>query len=139
MPKIFELPATMKCSAVMQCNAASFHKATPPGALTGCYCLWISISDRAERFVDFEKILKRRPYTVYTTVSVACGWAGAVMWEAGAMGGAVYTTASVTCDWAGAVMRKLLEKRRKSSGVTDGPTDGPTDRRTDRRTDGPTE
>ena len=60
------------------------------------------------------------------TASVACGWAGAVMWGAGAMGGAVYTTASVTCDWAGVVMRKPLEKRRKlqkSTGVTDGPTD----------------
>ena len=72
------------------------------------------------------------------TASVACGWAGAVMWGAGAMGGAVYTTASVTCDWAGAVMRKPLEKRRKlrrSTGVmdrrTDGPTDGPTDRQSD--------
>ena len=39
------------------------------------------------------------------------GWAGAVIWRAGAVGGAVYTTASVVCDWAGAVMRKPLAKR----------------------------
>ena len=42
------------------------------------------------------------------TASVACGWAGAVMWGAGAVGGAIYTRASVTCDWAGAVMQKPL-------------------------------
>ena len=42
------------------------------------------------------------------TASVACGWAGAVMWGAGAVGGAIYTRASVTCDWAGVVMRKLF-------------------------------
>ena len=42
------------------------------------------------------------------TASVACGWAGAVMWGAGAVGGAIYTRALVTCDWAGAVMRKPL-------------------------------
>ena len=42
------------------------------------------------------------------TATVACGWAGAVICGAGAVGGAVYTRASVTCDWAGAVMRKPL-------------------------------
>ena len=47
------------------------------------------------------------------TASVACSWAGAVMWGAGAIGGAVYTTASVTCDWTGAVMQKPLKKCQK--------------------------
>ena len=56
------------------------------------------------------------------------------MWGAGAAGGPVYTTTSVSCDWAGAVMRKLPAEYR-----CDGRTDGPTDRRTDRRTDGPTD
>ena len=67
------------------------------------------------------------------------GWAGAVMWWAGAVGSAVYTTASVMCHWAGAVMQKPLAKRQKSKGVmdrsTDRPTDGPTDGRTDRHSD----
>ena len=60
---------------------------------------------------------------VYMTASVACGWAGAVMWGAGAMGGAIYMKASVTCDWTGAVVRKPLQKLHKRTGVTDGPTD----------------
>ena len=63
------------------------------------------------------------------TASVACGWAGAVMWGAGAVGGAVYTRASVTCDWAGAVIRKPLAEY-----MCDGPTNGPKDGRTDRVT-----
>ena len=67
------------------------------------------------------------------TASVACGWAGAVMWRAGAVGGAVYTRASVTCDWAGAVMQKLPAEYR-CDGRTDGRTDRPTDRPTDRAT-----
>ena len=57
------------------------------------------------------------------------GWAGAVIWRAGAVGSAVHTTASVTCDWAGVVMQKLLAKCRKcqkSKGGTDRQTDGPT-------------
>ena len=59
---------------------------------------------------------------------VACGWAGAVMWGAGAAGGPVYTTTSVSCDWAGAVMRKPLANAKKSiAGQTDRPTDRPTD------------
>ena len=64
------------------------------------------------------------------TASVAWGWAGAVMWGAGAVGGAVYTRASVTCDWAGAVMRKPLAEYR-----CDGRTNGLMDRLTDRWTD----
>ena len=60
------------------------------------------------------------------TASVACGWAGAVMWGAGAVGGAVYMRASVTCDWAGAVMRKPPAENR-----CDGQTEGPTDRQSD--------
>ena len=40
------------------------------------------------------------------------GWAGAVIWRAGSVGGAIYTRASVACDWAGAVMRKPLTKRK---------------------------
>ena len=32
----------------------------------------------------------------------------------------LYTTASVACDWAGAVMQKLLAKCQKSKCVTDG-------------------
>ena len=58
------------------------------------------------------------------------GWAGAVMWWAGAVGSAVYTTASVTRHWAGAVMQKPLvkrRKRRKNKRETDEPTDQPTD------------
>ena len=50
---------------------------------------------------------------------VACGWAGAVMWGAGAAGGPVYTTTSVSCDWAGAVMQKPLANqvlRRQKTG-----------------------
>ena len=38
------------------------------------------------------------------------GWAGAVIWRAGAVGDAVYMTATVACDWAGAVMQKPLTK-----------------------------
>ena len=49
------------------------------------------------------------------TASVACGWTGAVMWGAGAVGGTVYTRASVTCDWAGAVMQKLLANAKKAN------------------------
>ena len=60
---------------------------------------------------------------VYTTALDTCGWAGAVMWGAGAVRGAIYTRASVMCDWAGAVMGKLLAEY-----MCDGPTDGPTDR-----------
>ena len=65
---------------------------------------------------------------VYTKPSVACGWAGAVMWWAGAVGGAVHMTASVACNWAGAVMQKLLAKCRKANA---GQTDRPTNRQTD--------
>ena len=54
-----------------------------------------------------------------------------MMWGAGAAGGPVYTTTSVSCDWAGAVMRKPLANAEKSIA---GRTDGPTDRRTDGRT-----
>ena len=60
------------------------------------------------------------------------GWAGAVMWWAGALEEAVYTTASVTCNWAGAEIQKPLAKYRKKTG--DIPTDGHTDGRTDIRT-----
>ena len=50
------------------------------------------------------------------------------MWGAGAAGGAVYTTTSVPCDWAGAVMRKPLANAEKANaGPTDRRTDGPTD------------
>ena len=42
----------------------------------------------------------RNDKAVYTTASVPCGWAGAVMWGAGAAGGAVYTATSVPSDWA---------------------------------------
>ena len=46
-----------------------------------------------------------------------------------------YTTTSVSCDLAGAVMQKPLANAEKSiAGRTDGPTDGPTDRPTDGRT-----
>ena len=45
---------------------------------------------------------------------------------------AVYTTASVTCHWAGAVMQKPLVERRKSKGGTDRLTDRQTDRWTER-------
>ena len=62
------------------------------------------------------------------TASVACGWAGAVMWGAGAVGGAVHTTTSVPSDWAGAVMRKPLANAEKGNA-------GQTDRQTDRLTD----
>ena len=55
------------------------------------------------------------------------GWAGAVIWRAGAVGDAVYMTATVTCGWAGAVMQKLLAKRQKSKGVMDRRTEGRTD------------
>ena len=52
------------------------------------------------------------------------------MWRAGAVGGPVYTTASVACAWAGAVMKKTLakcRKRQKRKGGTDQQTDRPTD------------
>ena len=55
------------------------------------------------------------------------GWAGAVMWWAGALEEAVYTTASVICNWAGAEIQKPLAKYRKKNGC-----------RTDIRTDGHT-
>ena len=57
------------------------------------------------------------------TASVACGWAGAVMWG------------------AGAVMRNCLQNDKKGNTElteqptdqpTDGPTDGPTDQLMDR-------
>ena len=53
------------------------------------------------------------------------------MGGAGAAGGPVYTTTSVSCDWAGAVMQKPLANAKKSiAGRTDRRTDGPTDGRT---------
>ena len=62
--------------------------------------------------------------------NISCGgWAGAVIWSAGAVGEAVYTTASVAFDRAGTVMQKPLEKCQESKG--DGPTEGPTDRQSD--------
>ena len=67
--------------------------------------------------------VRKKQNKAVATASVACGWAGAVMWGAGAVGGAVYTRASVTCDWAGAVMRKPLAEY-----MCDGLTDGRTDR-----------
>ena len=78
---------------------------------------------------------KTRPYTRHLKL---WGWAGALMWWAGAVGSAVYTTASVTCNWAGAVMQKPLakcRKRRKSKGERDGPTERQTERPTDRHSD----
>ena len=36
--------------------------------------------------------------------SVACGWAGAVMYWSGAVGGAEYTTDSVMLNWAKVMM-----------------------------------
>ena len=58
------------------------------------------------------------------TALVTCGWAGAVMWRAGAGGGAVYTATSVQSDWAEAVMRKPLANAEKGNvGQTDRPTD----------------
>ena len=74
--------------------------------------------------------VRKKQNKAVATASVACGWAGAVMWGAGAVGRAVYTRASVTYDWAGAVMPKPLPEYR---------CDGWTDRPTNRRTDGPTE
>ena len=74
-----------------------------------------------------------------TRTGCSCGgWAGAVMWRAGAVGGPVYTTASVTYAWAGALMKKPLakcRKRRKRKGGTDRPINRPTDRQTDRHSD----
>ena len=67
----------------------------------------------------------RKQARIHDTVSRG-GWAGAVIWRAGAVGDAVYTTASDACDWAGAVMQKLLAKCRKSKGGTDRRTDGST-------------
>ena len=62
-----------------------------------------------------------------TQTSISCGgWAGAVMWRAGAVGIAVYMTASVTCDWSGAMVQKPLVKcwkRQKSKGRTNRLTD----------------
>ena len=58
--------------------------------------------------------------------NISCGgWAGAVIWSAGAVGEAVYTTASVAFDRAGTVMQKPLKKCQESKG------DGPTDRQSD--------
>ena len=54
------------------------------------------------------------------------GWAGAVMWWAGALEEAVYTTASVTCHWAGVEIQKPLAKYREKKWVTYGHTDGRT-------------
>ena len=68
---------------------------------------------------------------IHDTISRG-GWAGAVIWRAGAVGDAVYMTAAVACGWAGAMMRKPLAKRRKSKWWTDQPTDHPTDRPTAR-------
>ena len=69
--------------------------------------------------------------SVCMTASVACSWAGAVMWGAGAAGVAVYTTTSVPSDWAGAVMRKPLANAEKgNAGQTDS-HDGRNDGRTD--------
>ena len=68
-----------------------------------------------------------KPGRIHDTLSCG-GWAGAVMWWAGAVRGAVYTTASVTYHWAGAVMQKPLancQKRRKSKGGTDLRTPAP--------------
>ena len=58
--------------------------------------------------------------------NISCGgWAGAVIWSAGAVGEAVYTTASVAFDRAGTVMQKPLEKCQESKG------DASTDRQSD--------
>ena len=58
--------------------------------------------------VKYKRKRKKKKNKAVATASVACGWAEAVTWGAGAVGGAVYTRASVTCDWAGAVMQKPL-------------------------------
>ena len=55
------------------------------------------------------------------------GWAGALICWAGAVKSAIYTTASITCNWAEAVMQKPLakhQKRQKSKGGTDRRTHG---------------
>ena len=57
------------------------------------------------------------------------------MWRAGAVGGPVYTTASVACDRAGAVMNKPLANAENAENAKAGPTDRQTDRPTDRQTD----
>ena len=54
------------------------------------------------------------------------GGAGAVGGRAGAEWGAVYTTTSVAYGWAGAIMHKLLAKG-KCYGPTDRRMDRPTD------------
>ena len=56
-----------------------------------------------------EVALLKKQGRIHDTLSRG-GWAGAVMWWAGAVGSAVYTTASVTCHRAGAVMQKPLAK-----------------------------
>ena len=69
-----------------------------------------------------------------TQTGISCGgWAGAVMWRAGAVGSAVYMSASFTCDWAGAVVQKLLAKAKKKR------RDQQTDRQTDTQTYRPTQ
>ena len=71
---------------------------------------------------------------IHDTISRG-GWAGAVIGREGAVRDAGYTTESVACEWAGAVMQKLLAKRQKSKGVTDGRTDQRTNGLKDRQTE----
>ena len=47
------------------------------------------------------------------------GWAGAVMWWAGAVQSAIYTTASVTYHWAGVVTN--FRKVKKMSFLSSDP------------------
>ena len=83
----------------------------------------------------------RRNKAVYTTATVADGWAGAVMIWAGA----VMIWAGAVMIWAGACSNtnfstlKMPKNAKKSKvGQTDRPTDRQTDRPTDRQTDRPT-
>ena len=69
---------------------------------------------------------KKQNKAVYTTASVAGGWAGAVLTWAGALTPMKYSYLNLS------TFKKLKNAKKVKC-------DGPTDRRTDRRTDGPTQ
>ena len=92
-----------------------FAGLTSLGYIRNCipdHFLWDSVHDVLNGFLEFVNRCQvssmdvhhgwymTRNKAVYMKPSVACGWAGAVMYWSGAVGGAEYTTDSVMLNWA---------------------------------------
>ena len=69
--------------------------------------MWNKLSDRVTNQTTNGPTDRLTATGTKTSISHR-GWAGAEMWRAGAVVGAIYTMASVMCDWVGLVMRKQI-------------------------------